>query len=102
MTLEEAIGILQESACPSGCYADPLFRKKIYDCSGMLKFAIKVLQLYIKNTTIDCFEPIKGQIYTVSIRSKITNQIEYEDIIEFLKKYNKEEYEKCLNNFTSK
>lgn len=67
-----------------------------------LKEAVDCLMIYIKNTTIDCIQPITEQAYVVSIRSKITKQIEYEKLIRFFKKYNKEEYEKCLNIFTSK
>ena len=73
-----------------------------YEAIEVLKETIKVFKIYLKNTTIDCFEPVEGQIYTVSIRSKITKQVDYEKVIEFFKKYNKEEYEKCLNNFTSR
>lgn len=67
-----------------------------------LKEAMDCLMIYIKNTTIDCIKPIAEQTYVVSIRSKITKQIEYEQVIELFKKYNKEEYEKCLNIFTLK
>lgn len=79
---------------PPGAYTD--------EVAKTLKEALDCLMIYIKNTTIDCIQPILEQAYVVSIRSKITKQVEYEKVIKFLKKYNKEEYEKCLNIFTSK
>ena len=63
----------------------------------IIKEAIDCLMIYIKHTTIDSIlvTPF-GEIYVLQIRSKITKQIEYEKIVEFFKKYYKEEYEKCL------
>lgn len=102
MTPEEAVRELKVAACPPAAYADPFYRKFINECEDQLLDLISVFRIFLKNTTIDCMQPIKEQIYVVSIRSKITKQIEYQEVIEFLKKYNKEEYEKCLNIFTSK
>ena len=73
-----------------------------YEAIEVLKETIKVFKIYLKNTTIDCIQPFISQAYVVSIRSKITKQVDYEEVIKFLKKYYKEEYEKCLNIFTSK
>jgi hypothetical protein len=79
---------------PPGVYTDEVVKT--------LKEAIDCLMIYIKNTTIDCIQPIKEQAYVVSIRSKITKQVDYEKVIRFFKKNSKEEYEKCLNIFTLK
>lgn len=98
MTPSEALKRLDQETCPATICPD--FDKQ--ECISTLKEAIDCLMIYIKNTTIDCIQPIVEQAYVVSIRSKITKQVEYEKIIKFLKKYNKEEYEKCLNIFTSK
>lgn len=82
---------------------------ELYNCCNVqheaievLKETIKIFKIYLKNTTIDCIQPFVEKAYVVSIRSKITKQVDYEEVINFFKKYNKEEYEKCLNIFTSK
>ena len=93
MTLDEALKATIVLS-PPGVYTEKVVET--------LKEAIDCLMIYIKNTTIDCIQPITEQAYVVSIRSKITKQNEYEKLIGFFKKYNKEEYEKCLNIFTSK